>query len=35
MEIREDLAPIKRRSAVLLIAMFAALGTLNLRLVEL
>jgi len=35
MEIREDLTPVRRRSAVLLVALFLALGTLHLRLAQL
>jgi penicillin-binding protein 2 len=35
MEIREDLAPLKRRTAVILIAVFVALGALHLRIAQL
>jgi penicillin-binding protein 2 len=35
MEIRDDLSPVKRRSAVVLIAVFVAVAALNLRLAEL
>jgi penicillin-binding protein 2 len=35
MEIREDLTPLRRRSAVLLVALFVAFGAVHLRLAEL
>ncbi len=35
MEIREDLTPLKRRSAILLVALFLAFGSLHLRLAQL